>query len=850
MNVAILGMVLLGPFQPFAPAHQANPAKDIQIRECLVIRSVGQSGRSATHTDAIEAQIVSGKWMPPKAGDQVALPDGRSQTWTTASADKDDWIANPALNGGYAYIQIDSPIETTVILEAAGHNMVYFNGEPRMGDPYSYGYVKLPVHLKQGANQLIFSVGRGKLRARLVAPRKPVMLDVSDATLPDLIPGERGPKWGAIVVINATNGVLARKQLVVHGTNIGSAIAELPEVAPMSIRKVGFRIGACVGTTRADAEAEILLADSESRSGAPIDSAKVNLRVREPGQTYKRTFISQIDGSVQYYAVNPASKRISGPVAISKKGQRPTTKTSSATIPTSPSALFLSLHGASVEAIGQADAYSAKNWGDIVCPTNRRPYGFDWEDWGRLDALEVLGEAKKTFNPDPSRIYLTGHSMGGHGTWQVGVTYPGLFAAIGPSAAWISFQSYGGGRRSDSPSSVQAMLRRAANPSDTLGLVNNLAQNGVYVLHGADDDNVPVSEARTMAAKLNEFHHDWTYFEQPKAGHWWDNSDEPGADCVDWAPMFDLFARHALPAEEDVRQVDFVTMSPGVSAWNRWAAIEQQIHPLQPGRISIRVDPWQRRFVGTTENVQRIAVRLSALSPEKPFRVELDGVKMENLPWPAFGDEVRFVRTASGWAPAGRLPRGQKGPHRYGPFKEVFQSGFFLVYGTKGSPEENAWAFDKARFDAEQWYYRGNGAVDVFPDTEFQSTKEIDRSVILYGNSETNAAWTTLLSKCPVLVSRTGIKVGERDIKGGELACLLLFPRTGSDVACVGAVSGTGVTGMRLTDRLPYFVSGVAYPDLTIVGPEMLNKGADGVRAAGFFGNDWKVETGEFVWGQ
>src|SRR5262249_14349122 len=151
------------------------------------------------------------------------------------------------------------------------------------------------------------------------------------------------------------------------------------------------------------------------------------------------------------------------------------------------------------------------------------------------------------------------------------VTHPGLFAAIGPSAGWISFQSYAGGRNAETPSPVQSILQRAASPSDTLGLVSNLAQNGVYILHGADDDNVPVTEARTMASRLKEFHHDWIYFEQPKAGHWWDNSDEPGADCVDWAPMFDLFSRHTLPPDDEVRHADFVTMSPGVSAWNRWA---------------------------------------------------------------------------------------------------------------------------------------------------------------------------------------------------------------------------------------------------------------------------------------
>jgi hypothetical protein len=52
---------------------------------------------------------------------------------------------------------------------------------------------------------------------------------------------------------------------------------------------------------------------------------------------------------------------------------------------------------------------------------------------------------------------------------------------------------------------------------------------------------------------------------------------------------------------------------------------------------------------------------------------------------------------------------------------------------------------------------------------------------------------------------------------------------------------------MRLTDRLPYFVSGVAYPDVTLLSPRMLEAGAEGVLAAGFFGSDWGVGTGDFA---
>jgi hypothetical protein len=171
-----------------------------------------------------------------------------------------------------------------------------------------------------------------------------------------------------------------------------------------------------------------------------------------------------------------------------------------------------------------------------------------------------------------------------------------------------------------------------------------------------------------------------------------------------------------------------------------------------------------------------------------------------------------------------------------------------FIYGTTGTAAENAWAYAKARFDAEQWWYRGNGAVDLVPDVEFDPRRDRDRGVILYGNAEGNRAWKPLLEDSPVQATRAGVRIGQRQLEGDGLACLFVRPRPGSDVACVAVVGGTGLTGLRLTDRVPYFLAGVALPDLTVFGVESLVEGADGARVAGFFGNDWTVENGEFAW--
>jgi pimeloyl-ACP methyl ester carboxylesterase/nucleotide-binding universal stress UspA family protein len=796
-----------------------DAAKEIVLADCLVLRPVGTSGRTPVHVDAVEADIVAGRWKAPRAGEKVMLPGGVGLLWEAADA-KNGALGHPALRGGYAYWKVTAETPRVLLLEASGHSMVYVNGEPRTGDPYSNGIVRLPVLLRKGDNDFLFHCGRGRLQAKLTVPKAAVLLDVRDATLPDWEVGEKAEPWAALVVINASERPAEGLALQIKQDAKTAPLTVVPSLPPLSTRKIGFRLPATLPREGDGAAAVVELVDVKADKKQPLDTVTLNLRVRKADQSRKRTFVSAIDGSVQYYAVQPA--RPDNP------SERP--------------ALFLTLHGASVEAIGQADAYSGKSWGHLVAPTNRRPYGFDWEDWGRLDALEVLELAQKEMHTDPLRTYLTGHSMGGHGTWHVGAIFPDRFAAIAPSAGWVSFYTYAGGRRPEKPDAMQSLLLRAAAASDTPTLARNYAGNGVYVLHGEADDNVPVSQARTMRKVLADFHPDFAYYERPGAGHWW------GSACVDWPPLFDFLKQHTLPKPETMPPVDFVTVSPAVSARYRWATVEAQVHPWKPSTVNLRFDAAQRRFSGKTDNVARLALDLAHVPAGESVKVDVDGQKMEPLAWPEKEPRLWIERKDNQWTPIARPSPTLKGPHRGGPFKDAFRHRFLFVYGTRGTPEENAWAFAKARYDAETWWYRGNGVVDLRADTAFDASQDRDRSVILYGNADTNAAWKTLLADSPIQVSRSAVRVGERTESGNDLACLFVRPRPDSDVASVGVVSGTGAAGMRLADRLPYFVSGVAYPDWIVLGSETLTRGSSGVRGAGFFGNDWGLATGEEVW--
>jgi poly(3-hydroxybutyrate) depolymerase len=721
------------------------------------------------------------------------------------------------------------------MLVAEGDGVAWVNGTYRGGDVYGYGWMQLPVELHPGTNDFLFSVPRGRFRASLQPVTPNQRLQIQDATLPDLLLGEGDESWGSVVVINPSTEWIAGWELraSVGARTLTTAVPRLP---PLGVFKSPFRIPATKPTAPGELSLELALAQSGRRSA--FVSQRFTLRVRRPTDTYRKTFRSEIDDSVQYYAVNPSS-------SPGRAGQ----------------ALFLSLHGASVEALGQASAYAPKRWGNLISPTNRRPYGFDWEDWGRWDALEVLDLATAAFRPDPSQVYLTGHSMGGHGTWNFGATFPDRFAAIAPSAGWISFWSYAGAPRYTNPTPIEQILLRSAAGSDTLALSTNYLQHGIYVLHGDADDNVPVSEARNMRAHLAGFHRDVDWHEQPGAGHWWESSDEPGAECVDWPPMFDFFARHRRPGLDSVRSVDFTTVNPAVSARDQWLTIGQAEHSLQPSRAQVQFDPGLRRFRGTTVNARHLVLTQPAGEVPAARSKNPHGAKDEanRIVLELDGDRIEVAESASlplelskrngHWHVGRPIPVEEKGPHRAGPFKEAFRHRMVFVIGTQGTEEENGWALAKARMDSEAFWYRGNASIEIIPDTAYSLEKYRDRGTILYGHRESNAAWNLLLADSPVQVGRGVVTVGSRRIERNDLACLFLRPRRDSATACVGVVAASGITGFRLTQRLPYFLAGTGFPDCLVVGPEMLLQGTSGVVTAGFFGPDWSVEEGDFAWG-
>lgn len=791
--------------------------KTHQFTDGLLLNTELSYGREAIIQDELAYHLFKGEFIAPQtAASTFKTQAGETLIWRAINADSTFTFKGEGLDEGYIYLYYDSEKEQTALLNVAGHSMLFFNGIPHAGDIYNYGWLYSPVQLKKGRNEILVRSSRwtkwNGLKAQLLFPANPISMSTADATLPHILVGEQqGQLLGGIVIINTTDKLLKKLSIssIINGKTTVSEVASIPALAT---RKVAFRFDANI-IDRKDSIPILLQLKEGNRI---IDECTVHIQFLNPDEPHSNTFVSDIDGSVQYYSIVPQAG-----------GSKPN------------SSLFLSAHGAEVQAINQARAYKPKDWGVIVAPTNRRPRGFNWEEWGRMDALEVLEIAKAHFKPDPRKIYLTGHSMGGHGTWFLGATYPEKWAAIAPCAGYPSLLAYGsadGLIPEVGSSDKKNILLRAGNGSNVMALTNNYSSLGVYIHHGDSDKVVSVDYARQMRKELSTFHKDFSYYEFPGGSHWF------GDESVDWLPLFDFFKHHSIPQDSNVHNINFTTANPAVSSSHFWSHILQQQKSLNISKVVLDRNMENKTIKGNTENVAVLGLSLHNFNEGDTLQIQLDDQEALKTIVDANNTFV-YLHQGDKWVIGNKPASNLKGKARNGTFKEAFNNRMIFVYGTKGDREENAWAYQKAIYDAQVWYYRGNGAVDLVADKDFHPAKYPDRGVVIYGNAQTNQAWKTLLADSPVQVKRGLITIGNQLYKGTDLGAYFMWPRADSEVASVAVISGSGIIGMKATESNQYFAAGSGYPDYMVFSAEMLINGYKGIKSTGFYTNDWKVDS-------
>lgn len=177
--------------------------------------------------------------------------------------------------------------------------------------------------------------------------------------------------------------------------------------------------------------------------------------------------------------------------------------------------LVLLLHGAGerghdnkkqlVHAATDLLAYSKNLKTPAIIITPQCPSGQQWVNtpWGDLKhskpaepstpmrlVIELLNQSIKTLPVDKTRVYVTGLSMGGYGTWDIIQRHPEIFAAAMPVC--------GGG--------------------DTT-LAVKLTEIPIWAFHGGQDKVVPTERSREMIAAIKKSGGKPNYTEYKGVGH-------------------------------------------------------------------------------------------------------------------------------------------------------------------------------------------------------------------------------------------------------------------------------------------------------------------------------------------
>jgi predicted peptidase len=148
----------------------------------------------------------------------------------------------------------------------------------------------------------------------------------------------------------------------------------------------------------------------------------------------------------------------------------------------------------------------------VVFPQCRA--GQVWAGEMEEQALAALDATMEEFHGDESRVYLTGISMGGYGSWAIAGRNPGRFAALVVVCGGVRPP-----RADRLPPGTVVLPLEQRGPDAYTEAARLIGSTPVWVFHGAEDPIIPVSESTRMVEALEAAGGNVRYTEYPAVGH-------------------------------------------------------------------------------------------------------------------------------------------------------------------------------------------------------------------------------------------------------------------------------------------------------------------------------------------
>jgi dienelactone hydrolase len=348
------------------------------------------------------------------------------------------------------------------------------------------------------------------------------------------------------------------------------------------------------------------------------------------------------------------------------------------------------------------------------------------------DVLTVMKEVQSSYSINPDKVYLMGSSMGGFGTWSIGLNYPHLFAAVSPVCAPSIFTG--------------TKFIQSISP---LEYISNAQYLPARIYHGAADSTVNVTNSRQMVEKLKEMKYPHVYTEYPNVGHDAWNNAEADSDRLPWLLQY---TRNPYP--NVVKHKAFYLrygkaywlQITGKKDWNEYSEIQGEI----VGDSEIRIH---------TKNISSFYIdfRHPSFDPDKSLKIAIDNdsTMMYILPQ---GMDFHISKDSTWSINSLDENHFSKKIGSEGPFNAIETNRFLFIYGT-GKPDRIN-LLKKIGIMLQKNYSNSDMDIKLIPDTLITKNNLAEtNNLYLIGSPEENSYFREILPDLPISFSKDSMEL-------------------------------------------------------------------------------------------
>lgn len=386
---------------------------------------------------------------------------------------------------------------------------------------------------------------------------------------------------------------------------------------------------------------------------------------------------------------------------------------------------------------------------------------------GETDVFEALKDVTRRYRIDEQRITLRGFSMGGAGSWHLGLHHPSEWSSVGPGAGFIDFYKY-----QKQTALLPDYQHKTLRIYDSIDYALNMANVPVCTYGGELDEQLVASTA--MVERAKELEVPCKLLIGPGVGHKFHPDTEK--EFMAWHLERSEAGRTPYPGAKSIRFITH-TLKYNKCEWLTIEELEQHYEPatveggVASGLLSLK-----------TKNVAAVQIARDIADD-----VELDGQKFElqsaaeNL-LPG----VYFVKEKGKWEALdynesigfARNPNLRKRHNLQGPIDDAFMEPFVCVKPTGKSvtAEHQAWANATLnRFDREfsKWM---RGKIQVVDDAQLSEEDIADKNLILFGDPKSNGVMKRIMEKLPVVWKDNAFEVAGKTYDAKTHGVCFIYP--------------------------------------------------------------------------